>query len=148
MYASPSRDARLKAAFRELHESVSMLPVDSPLRSALRTVWEQQTTQSGCQFAYRNSSGKAVPLTLGEVGARLFRLSFDAYHCPELRWGALPGSEEAASCPADAAKLDWYGKEQRLRNRIDRDYGAPTPIGEGPEEIPDFDVRRPLQPAP
>ncbi|MDX9975337.1 MAG: hypothetical protein RBU21_20285, partial [FCB group bacterium] len=43
---------------------------------------------------YTNSQGRPVPLTLAELERRLFDLSFDPNHPPELRWGAKPGSEE------------------------------------------------------
>lgn len=142
VYATPSRDARLKAAFRELHESVSGLLRSSGLLQELGAAWREETAQPGCRFTYKSSTGQPVTLTLGEVLERLFRLSFDPYHCPELRWGAALGSAEAASCPIDATKLDFYGREQRLRNRIDREYGEPTPPSSGPAEPPDLDVRR------
>jgi len=35
----------------------------------------------------------------------------------------------------------WYRAEQRLRNRIDREYGIGTPLDYGPVESPDVDVR-------
>jgi hypothetical protein len=73
-------------------------------------------------------------------------MSFDPYHCPELRWGAPAGSPERASCPDGAGKLKWYADEQRLRNRIDREYGAPTPLESGPTEVPDVDPRTILMP--
>lgn len=142
VYSTPSRDARLKAAFRELHESAATLPADSPLVPQLRAAWQEESP--ACRFSYKNSLGQAVNLTLSDVLDRLFRLSFDCYHCPELRWGAPEGSAELASCPDDATKRSLFEKEQRLRSRIDREYGAPTPISEGPAEIPDLDVRRHL----
>ncbi len=72
---------------------------------------------------------------------RLFALSFDPYHCPELRWGAGAGSAEydAGVCSANG-KLDWYNKEMSLRYAIDRQYGAPTPLGWGPSQRPDIHV--------
>lgn len=142
LYATPSRDARLKAAFRELYETVTQQTMTGPLTATLRTVWQEQGAQTACRFVYNNSAGTAVTLGLDDVLDRLFSLSFDAYHCPELRWGAPTGSAEAASCPDDAGKLGWYAKEQRLRNRIDRDYGAPTPLADGPEAPPELDLRR------
>lgn len=142
VYASPSRDARLKAAFRELHDSVSELPAGSPLLPQLSAAWREESVQPACRFTYKNSAQEAVLLTLADVLERLFVLSFDPYHCPELRWGAALGSTEAASCPVDATKLDFYAREQRLRNRIDREYGEPTPLGAGPLEPPELDVRR------
>ncbi len=51
---------------------------------------------------------------------RLFKISFDPYHCIELRWGAV--GDERSSCPDGKAKLKWYEAEQRLRNQPDRTY--------------------------
>lgn len=43
---------------------------------------------------YTNSRGEQVPLTLAEIERRLYDLSFDPNHPPELRWGAKPGTPE------------------------------------------------------
>jgi hypothetical protein len=51
---------------------------------------------------------------------RLYAMSFDPFHCVELRWGA--GGEERDSCPDSERKLKWYEAEQRLRNQSDRTY--------------------------
>ena len=51
---------------------------------------------------------------------RLFAMSFDPYHCIELRWGA--GGEERESCPDSESKLKWYEAEQRLRDQSNRTY--------------------------
>ena len=51
---------------------------------------------------------------------RLFKMSFDPYHCIELRWGAE--GDEGRSCPDNKIKLKWYTAEQRLRNQPDRTY--------------------------
>lgn len=142
IYASPSRDARLKAAFRELYDGVNGLPRSSPLWPPLRAAWREEAGQPGCRFTYLNSTEQAVSLGFEEVLARLFLLSFDPYHCPELRWGAPIGSAEAATCPVDAIKLDFYARQQRLRNRIDREYGEPTPLSAGPAAPPELDLRR------
>lgn len=48
---------------------------------------------------YVNSVGRKVPLTLLDIEERLYDLSFDPNHPPELRWGAPMGSEERASAP-------------------------------------------------
>ena len=48
---------------------------------------------------YTNSAGKQVRLTLLDIEERLYDLSFDPNHPPELRWGAPLGSEERASAP-------------------------------------------------
>lgn len=48
-------------------------------------------------FHYTNSAGQPVRLSLLDVERRLYDLSFDPNHPPELRWGAVPGSAEAQS---------------------------------------------------
>lgn len=141
LYATPSRDARLRAAVREIHDLVAAVPKDSPQVAQLLRIWKQEHGKPECQFSYLNSQGRAVPLGIGEVLRRIYALSFDPYHCPELRWGARPDSEEGRSCPGDAVKLSFYEKEQRLRQRIDREYGAPTPLSSGPELAPPIDFR-------
>ncbi len=140
-YATPSRDARLRAAVREMYDLVSAIPKDSPLVPQLRKVWAEERRKPECRLSYQNSQGRAVSIALGDVLARIYALSFDPYHCPELRWGATANSEEGKSCPEDAKKLEWYEKEQRLRQRIDREYGAPTPLSSGPETAAPIDFR-------
>ena len=58
---------------------------------------EKQRIFAARRMAYRNSRGKQVPLTLTEIEKRLYDLSFDPNHPPELRWGAPKGSAERAS---------------------------------------------------
>jgi hypothetical protein len=159
-YSTPSRDARLKAAFRELHRYIlatveavqngddSIFEFDGTVQELLRRyveLWDQYST-GDCAIAYADSRGHAVELDLDDIMDRLFDLSFDPYHCPELRWGAHPDVEERAaelaSCPDDDTKLWWYREEHRLRNRIDRDYDAQTTLDFGPEEPEDIHVPR------
>jgi hypothetical protein len=85
-----------------------------------------------------------VTLPLETVLDRLFAMSFDPYHCVELRWGAPAGSAELSTCADDPVRRGWYRAEQRLRNQIDRNYGVATPLTAGPEASPDVDPRRPL----
>jgi len=47
-------------------------------------------------FSYRDSKGAPVLLTLNDIERRLYDLSYDPNHPPELRWGAPEGSEERA----------------------------------------------------
>ncbi|MDX9975336.1 MAG: hypothetical protein RBU21_20280 [FCB group bacterium] len=49
-------------------------------------------------MTYINSQDKVVRLSLLEIERRLFDLSFDPNHPPELRWGAPLNSVESASC--------------------------------------------------
>ena len=76
-------------------------------------------------------------------------MSFDPYHCAELRWAAQ--GEELSSCPDGGLKRAWYAAEQGLRNQIDRTYEARMDFGldelvrggpgRGTPTPPDTDVR-------
>ena len=143
-WSTPSRDARLKAAVRELHDGVVARAGDPALRARLAGAWREESARPECVTRYVNSAGATVTLPLDAVLDRLFALSFDPYHCVELRWGAPLGSPESATCADDLARRGWYRAEQRLRQQIDRNYGVATPLGAGPDAAPDVDPRRPL----
>lgn len=68
------------------------------LMNALRT--EKQRLFNEHALEYSKSNGERVRLTLADIEARLYNLSFDPNHPPELRWGAPEGSEERASAPS------------------------------------------------
>lgn len=140
-YSTPSRDARLKAAFRELRATVQGFDNLRELAPQLQVAWREETARPECSVHYADSSGAQVGLTMDQVLDRIYQMSFDPYHCPELRWGAQPGSYEARACADDPGKLRWYTQEQRLRNRIDREYGRPTGLDFGPETAEQIDVR-------
>lgn len=140
-YSTPARDARLRAAFRGLFEEVSALEDLPALAPALRAAWAAEAAAPSCRIVYRDSRGQLVSLGLDDVVDRLFDLSFDPYHCPELRWGAPPGSAERASCSDGRRGLAWYEAERRLRLRTDRGGGEPTGLGDGPTRPPPSDVR-------
>lgn len=131
-YSTPSRDARLKASFREIQKSleqfVALLEQKSPriqyngnvvqLKRDLLAVYEK--TAPACVFSYKKSNNQMQQLSLEDVEERLFDLSFSPYHCAELRWGAR--GQELASCPDSKNKMDWYVAQARLRNQIERTY--------------------------
>ncbi|MBI2425201.1 MAG: hypothetical protein HYV27_20410 [Candidatus Hydrogenedentes bacterium] len=81
----------------------------------------------GAAFEYKNSAGASVRLTLLEVEKRMYDLSFDPNHPPELRWGAPPGSLEAQTCPSRSTLLpgggamameEAYRREAYYRSRM------------------------------
>jgi hypothetical protein len=88
-------------------------------------------------------------MTFDDMAQRLFRLSFDPYHCIELRWGA--DGDERASCPDAKPRIAWYEAEQRLRNQPDRTYDAfmgftvkellDKPKGSGIDTPPPIDIK-------
>ena len=131
-FSTPSRDARLKTAFKELRDSVQrfltlwqahdprLVYAGSDLADDMLEVYDRAA--SACRIGYVRSDGSRVTFGYEEARRRLFRLSFDPYHCIELRWGA-DGSERA-TCRDGALKRRWYDAEQRLRNQIERSYEA------------------------
>ena len=78
--------------------------------SARRPMTQQS---EACTITYLNSAQQPVPMTFDDMMHRLFAMSFDPYHCVELRWGA--SGDERDTC-ADGKKLRWYDAEQRLSN--------------------------------
>jgi hypothetical protein len=144
-FSTPSRDARLKTGFVTLLDEtkryfqmfqagngrLDYAPTPSRysqqcatgecfLAASLLEAYEEATAAPECQFQYLKSDGTPRPLNYEEVVQRLFKMSFDPYHCVELRWGAE--GRELRSCPDGASKLEWYEAEQGLRNQIERKY--------------------------
>ena len=86
------------------------------LKKQLRQIYLDHAAKPVLQYQASHATAKNVQLTFAQVEDRLFRLSFDPYHCIELRWGA----EE--TCEHDWTNKAWYRAEQRLRNQTDRAY--------------------------
>jgi hypothetical protein len=130
-YSTPSRDARLKTAFKELRDEVArfltlasagsnrLAYAGEDIRGDIRQVYLQETR--ACTITYVRSDGSERQLPFAEVERRLYALSFDPHHCAERRWGAHE-SEELATCADPADKRARYEAEQRLRNQPDRTY--------------------------
>ncbi len=161
IYSTPSRDARLKTAFRAFRDDMERLiglwmkrderiSYDGlNLKEDLQRAYEYAADT--CTVVYTSSAGRRVTLRYNDVVERLFRLSFDPYDCIERRWGATdPG--ELASCHNTPAKNRWYEALQRLRNQIDRTYDARMDFtakdlearvyGSGVDNPPDVDLKR------
>jgi hypothetical protein len=131
-YATPSRDAQLKTIFKELRDDIQrfmamqaaankhIVYTGTDLRGDLRNAYD--STAQSCSITYTKTDGSTQTLSFAEIKNRLFKLSFDPYHCVERRWGAT-NAEELASCPDDKLKRDWYEAQQRLRNQIVRTIG-------------------------
>jgi len=170
-YSTPSRDARLKVAFVEMRKEVERFvkmhrdgssrieytPVQSRysqrcngnnsclLVGSLMQAVEEAAADQGCGFQYKKTDGQSVTLGYTDIIQRLFLMSFDPYHCVELRWGAT-SREEMASCRDDRYKMQWYEAQQNLRNQTERTYdkrmdadinGAPAL---GVQQAPDADL--------
>ena len=159
-FSTPSRDARLKTAFKELRDQIERFVrmyrqkdaklqyKGSDLVADLIALYDRKAQQ--CTIVYARSDGSFFTLGYEEARKRLFAMSFDPYQCVERRWGASAAAE-FSTCPDTTLKAAWYDAEQNLRNQIDRTYEAqmdftldelrtPGP-GKGVSAPPDIDVR-------
>jgi hypothetical protein len=160
IYSTPSRDARLKTAFKELRDAaqrfLTMYQAGDPrlkyagrsLAADLIAIYDREA--AACRIAYARSNGSTITLGYEEARRRLFLMSFDPHHCIERRWGASD-ARELAACADSRDKRAWYAAEQNLRNQLDRAYdvtmnftladlNAHVP-GSGVPVPPDIDVR-------
>jgi hypothetical protein len=129
-YSTPSRDARLKTAFKELRDNAErfmtlyrardtrLVYSGADLAGDMLAVYDRAA--AACTTGYVRSDRSAVNFGYEEARRRLFRLSFDPYQCVERRWGAE--GAELTACADGAVKQAWYRAEQSLRNQIDRSY--------------------------
>ncbi len=159
-YSSPSRDARLKTAFKELRDQVArflaMYQANDPrlkykgqnLAVDMLTAYDREAAL--CKVSYARTDGSVISFGYEEARRRLFAMSFDPYHCIERRWGASD-ARELASCGDGPVKRAWYAAEQTLRNQLERTYDVQMNFslanlsdhvpGTGPAAPPDTDVR-------
>ncbi len=155
-YATPSRDARLRAAFVEFYKDMKKM-IDLWIARDPRIVYDGQFLKKdllaaynaelqACTLTYLSSDKHPVTLTFDDMVHDLYKMSFDPYDCPELRWG-----DDRDSCSNGPAKMRWYAQEQRLRNEIDADDGthmdftladlADRKKGSGVDDPPPVDVK-------
>lgn len=165
LYSTPSRDARLKTSFVELRRLVQdqverhrqgasdIAYYGDNLALDLLGVFDEYKTT--CKVRYKRSDGTFVKLNLGHILPRVFDMSFDPYHCPEMRWGA--SGVELSTCVSTPEKDAWYEAERFLRYQVDRTYDirmdfrlsemkspADAPVtrgGLGVPHPPDIDVK-------
>jgi len=138
-YATPARDARLRAAFvafrQELGRMIGLwLNRDSrvvydglDLKRDLLAAYDREA--QACTITWLSSDKRPVPMTFDDISHSLFAMSFDPYNCVELRWG-----RDGSGCPDQAGKRRWYGMEEQPRHVTDPDRG--TTAGD-----PDTDIR-------
>lgn len=120
-YSTPSRDARLKTAFKALRDQAQRF-VEMARRHDAHIHYEGDDIAGDLLKAYdretsfcRIATGYST-LTYEDARKRLFAMSFDPYHCLARRWGD--------ACSDDPLKHAWYDAEQNLRNQIERIYDA------------------------
>lgn len=156
MYATPARDARLREGFAQFYahmaQMIEMWVNRDPrlvydgldLRADMLAAYDAQS--KSCDLTYLNSAKRPVPLTLADIPARIYAMSYDPYDCIELRWGAE--GEERDSCPQSEKKMRWYAAQQRLRQQTARATSVAYDLedleargGKGLKPPPPVDVR-------
>lgn len=128
-YATPARDARLRAAFaafrQELGRMIGLWLNRDPrvvydgtdLKRDLLAAYDRESRT--CTITWLSSDKRPVPMTFDDIAHSLFAMSFDPYNCVELRWG-----RDGSGCPDQAGKRRWYASEEQARHVIDPDRGT------------------------
>jgi hypothetical protein len=128
-YSTPGRDLRLRTKVLEINElakefMTKWLTKDpyidykgTNLKADMIRAYHE--VNSSCRIDYVNSKNQPVKLSLGAALARLPRLSFDPYFCPENRWGATTRAEKSV-CADNQEKIEWYELTQFFRNLNER----------------------------
>lgn len=113
-FSTPNRDLRLLIALdtiEELPEKVARYPDRFRIKPSekpeeIKSRLKKLSAQLGrsLSISYRRSSGQMQTLTLEEILRRkeAFEMGYNPNDCPEIRWGAPPGSEEMSSCRRQA----------------------------------------------
>jgi hypothetical protein len=146
-YSTPARDLRLLIAMQVVTHfedkiarspdayGVSQGPALDALRAKLIADRERLLKSVDLGFSYTRSDGSKWSLSLADLVARktALEVAYNPNDCPEVRWGAPPGSDEVAPCkrrtPDDQQrKLEAYRVWFRERRRPPRgDPGPPVP---------------------
>jgi hypothetical protein len=139
-YATPARDARLRAAFvqfrRDLSGMIGLWLARDPrivydgqfLKDDLLAAYDRAS--QGCTITYLSSDKRPVPLTFDDISRRLLAMSFDPYNCVELRWG-----DDSPACPDQAGKRRRYAEEAPARAQIGQDEDGRLSQRIGPQDV-------------
>jgi hypothetical protein len=132
VYATPSTDLRRRIALNEFAMKTKKMVASinfakdssydysgDDLVSDLRKAYE--TNANKCKIDITKSNGQKVSLTLASILANAYKLSFDPYHCAELRWGIYTNADYQACQVGGGNKVEWYIAQQKLRNSLERD---------------------------
>lgn len=123
-YATPSRDMRLLIAINVLnslpekisrHPELFMLNGEHPEKAKAEIEQHHAKRIHEHSIHYTRTNGSLWKLSVAEVLARkpAFEMAYNPNDCPEIRWGAEPGTEEYAPCHRHApatqrAKMEKY----------------------------------------
>lgn len=113
-FSTPNRDLRLLIAMDTIDEfpdkvaaHPEMYLIESSKRPEEVRIWLKKLSTElarRLQIAYPRSDGRLQTLSLEEILKRkeAFEMGYNPNDCPEIRWGAPPGSGERSSCRRQA----------------------------------------------
>lgn len=127
-YSTPGRDSRLKSSVADIVKvsaqkfkqakaggfGLGFKGSAQDYQNTMRALLVE--TDRNCPLSYKKSNGATQQLKFSQVLARLNRLSFDPYHCPEKRWGA--SGDELSSCRDTDTGDHWYKGQAAMRNTV------------------------------
>ncbi|MBV9549125.1 MAG: hypothetical protein JO256_05560 [Alphaproteobacteria bacterium] len=129
-YATPARDARLRAAFvqfrKDLGRMIGLWLARDPrivydgqfLKDDLLRAYDAQS--EACRITFLTSDKRPVVMNFEGMARHLLAMSFDPYVCEALRWG----DTRPESCADGEAKRRWHDSEGPMRAEIGRDEGG------------------------
>jgi hypothetical protein len=137
-YSTPGRDSRLRGfvadiiksavgQFRAAKAGDRSIKFEGTARAYVAALRARiKGINESCLIRYANSKGNMVTLTFTQVLARLAKMSFDPYLCPEKAWGA--SGAELATCVDSDVDGSWYAGEQNMRNVTGRLSPGDVPV--------------------
>lgn len=133
-YSTPSRDLRLLIAIDTVMTFAEAVrrrperfrwPAETPREEVLSSLAARRDALlDERRFSYRRSDGSSAELRLSDLVARAeaLELGWNPNDCPEVRWGAPEGSDEASTCARRApsaqraameAMRPWFHERRR-----------------------------------
>lgn len=124
-YSTPSRDVNIRVLFKktldDLQSSVNGLKAGDKtyvysganLKADLSAAYKEKVLS--CTVSYQSRSGATKKLNLEQVHMNMFKMSFDPYHCADLRWGDVATGSQY--CTED---MRWYNAEGYLRKLTEK----------------------------
>jgi hypothetical protein len=110
--------AALRMAQRQ-DDRINFTGNSTDLFQAFESHWAEHENHPDCQVSYLDSAGQLKTLALSDLVHRLSDISFDPYHCPELRWGEGEGDLEELpeACLVDSRRIKRYRSQRNVRAR-------------------------------
>jgi len=127
-YATPARDARLRAAFVQFRADLARM-TELWLKRDARIVYDGQflkddllraydAQSAACRITFLTGDKRPITMNFDGMARHLLAMTFDPYMCEASRWG------DPAGCSDGDAKRRWYDSEAPMRAEIGRDEGG------------------------